>query len=122
MSHLVRIDTQVRDAAAVAAACERLQLPAPTSGTFQLYAEAATGLAVQLPSWRYPLVCDVTTGALAYDNFGGAWGDERALDQFLQAYAIEKTRLEARRSGYVVTEQPLAAGAVKLTLHLGDAR
>ena len=122
MSHLVRIDTQVRDQAAVAAACERLKLPAPASGTFQLYAEAATGLAVQLAYWRYPLVCQLETGALAYDNFGGAWGDERALDQFLQAYAIEKTRLEARRSGYVVTEQPLAAGAVKLTLHVGDAR
>ena len=122
MSHLVRIETQVRDQTAVAAACERLKLSAPASGTFQLYAEAATGVAVQLPDWRYPLVCQLETGALAYDNFGGAWGDERALDQFLQAYAIEKTRLEARRSGYVVTEQPLAAGAVKLTLHVGEAR
>ena len=122
MSHLVRIETQVRDQAAVTAACERLRLPAPVPGTFELYAEAATGLAVQLPDWRYPLVCQLETGALAYDNFGGAWGDERALDEFLQAYAIEKTRLEARRSGYVVTEQPLAAGAVKLTLHVGEAR
>src|SRR5690349_11479986 len=117
MSHLVRIETQVRDEAAIAAACQRLRLAAPVAGTFQLYAEAATGLAVRLPSWRYPLVCDVASGNLAYDNFGGVWGDERALDQFLQAYAIEKTRLEARRNGYVVTEQPLAAGSVKLTLH-----
>ena len=120
MSHVVRIETQVRDRAAVAAACDRLKLPAPVSGAFQLYAESAVGLGVTLPGWRYPLVCDVTTGALAYDNFGGAWGDERALDQFLQAYAIEKTRLEARRNGYVVTEQPLSGGAVKLTLHVGN--
>ncbi|WP_428308151.1 DUF1257 domain-containing protein [Lacipirellula sp.] len=121
MSHLVRIETQIRDEAAANIACQRLQLPAPTTGTFQLYAEAATGLGVQLREWRYPLVCNLETGAIAYDNFAGAWGDEGALDQFLQAYAIEKTRLEARRNGYVFTEQPLAAGAVKLTLHLGAA-
>lgn len=122
MSHLVRIETQIRDEAAVFAACDRLRLPAPTNGTFQLYAEAAVGLAVQLREWRFPFVCNLETGAIAYDNFAGAWGDERSLDQFLQAYAIEKTRLEARRNGYVVTEQPLAAGAVKLTLHVGEAR
>lgn len=122
MSHLVHIETQIRDEAAVTAACQRLQLPAPVHGTFQLYAEAATGLAVQLREWRYPVVCNLETGAIAYDNFAGAWGNEGLLDHFFQAYAIEKTRLEARRNGYVVTEQPLAAGAVKLTLHLGDAR
>lgn len=122
MSHLVRIETQVRDQAAVAAACLRLELPPPERGSFELYAASATGLAVRLPGWRYPLVCDLASGELAYDNFGGAWGDERALDGFLQAYAIEKTRLEARRNFYVVTEQPLASGAVRLTLHMGDAR
>ncbi len=30
-------------------------------------------LGVQLPEWRYPVVCDTTNGQLAYDNFGGRW-------------------------------------------------
>jgi hypothetical protein len=119
MSHTVRIVTEVRDAAAVAAAASRLELPPPETGTFALYASQATGLAVRLPGWRYPVVCQLETRELAYDNFGGAWGAPAELDRFLQAYAIEKTRLEARRSGYAVTETPLEGGSVRLTIHLG---
>jgi hypothetical protein len=121
MSHTVRIVTQVRDAVAVAAAATRLELPAPETGTFALYASEATGLAVRLPGWRYPLVCQLASGELAFDTFEGAWGERAQLDRFLQAYAIEKTRLEARRSGYAVTEAPLADGSVKLTIHLGES-
>jgi hypothetical protein len=36
------------------------------------------------------------------------------LDRFLQAYAAEKTKLEARKQGYTVTEQQLADGSLKL--------
>lgn len=118
MSHIVRIETEVRDARAVAAAANRLELPPPELGTHQLFTSQAAGLAVRLPEWRYPLVCQLQTGQLAFDNYGGAWGDRMELDRFLQAYAIEKTRLEARRSGFAVTEAPLAGGAVKLTLHV----
>lgn len=121
MKYFARVEPEVRDPAAISAACRRLKLPEPTAGTFHLLHSLATGLAVRLAAWRYPLVCDVQSGSLAYDNHGGMWGDERALDAFLQAYAIEKTRLEARRRGDAVTEQPLPGGAVKLILHAGEA-
>ena len=62
MSHLVSIKTEVRDAAAVQAACQRLRLPQPVQGTHKLFSSSATGLAVQLPKWRYPAVCDVASG------------------------------------------------------------
>jgi hypothetical protein len=65
------------------------------------------------------VVCQTKSGELSYDNYGGAWGDPARLDEFLQAYAIEKASLEARKQGYAVTEQPLAGGAVKLTVHVG---
>ncbi len=119
MSHIVRIETQVRDPAAVRTACARLGLSAPEEGTFQLFTEQAVGLAVRLPNWQYPVVCHTETGQLSYDNYGGAWGDPARLDEFLQAYAIEKASLEARKQGHAVTEQPLAGGAVKLTVHVG---
>jgi len=73
MSHIVTIETQVRDPAAVDLACRRLALAVPQHGEHRLYASKATGLGVQLPGWRYPLVCDTATGKLAYDNFGGRW-------------------------------------------------
>ncbi len=119
MSHIVSIQTEVRDPVAVRSACERLKLPQPAHGTFKLFTSTATGLGVQLPEWRYPVVCNTTTGQLAYDNFGGRWGEQQQLDRFLQGYAIEKCRLEARRHGHTVTEQPLADGSIKLTIQVG---
>jgi hypothetical protein len=37
MSHIVEIKTEVRDAVAVHAACQRLQLDAPTHGQAKLF-------------------------------------------------------------------------------------
>jgi hypothetical protein len=76
LSHIVTIKTEVRDQAAVAAACRRLALPEPVQGTAQLYGGQATGLLVRLPDWLYPVVIDTATGQARYDNYQGCWGDE----------------------------------------------
>ena len=119
MSHIVQIQTQVNDPEAVRAACRRLQLPEPTHGTAQLFSGQATGVIVQLPGWQYPVFFDTAKGEARYDNFGGRWGERIHLDRFLQMYAVERARIEARRSGHVVTEQPLSDGSIKLTIQVG---
>ena len=119
MSHIVEIKTQVKDAAAVRAGCNRLRLPTPIEGTHRLFSGEATGLGVQLPDWKYPLVCELSTGQLKYDNYNGRWGKQQHLDAFLQSYAVEKSKLEARREGHSVTESLLANGSVKLTINVG---
>ena len=119
MSHIVQIQTQVRDAAAVRAACQRLQLEPPQEGTFRLFASQATGLGVRLRGWKFPVVCELPTGTLRFDNYGGRWGHQDRLGEFLQAYAAEKTRIEARRKGFAVTEQRLANGSIRLTIQVG---
>jgi hypothetical protein len=116
MSHIVRIETKVRDPAAVAAACQRLGLPAPVQGTARLYSGEATGLLVQLPGWQYPVVINTTTGEARYDNYGGAWGDPGELERLLQRYAVEKCRLEARKKGHSISEQDLPNGAIRLQI------
>lgn len=121
MSHVVVVQTEIRDAAAVRAACNRLKLPPPVEGTVQLFSGQATGLAVQLQDWVYPVVADLASGQLKFDNFAGRWGEQRQLDQFLQMYAVEKAKLEARRRGHQCREQTLADGSVKLTIQLGGA-
>lgn len=118
MSHIVSIVTQVRDPAAVRAACQRLGLPQPIQGTHRLFTSSATGLGVQLPKWRYPVVCHTDTGQLEFDNFRGNWGDPRQLDAFLQAYAVERAKAEARRKGIQVAEAELPDGSIKLTLQV----
>ncbi len=118
MSHIVQIQTQVRDPAAIQAACRRLGLAEPVERTVQLYSGQAIGLTVQLPGWKYPLVCHTASGQVQFDNFGGHWGEQARLDQFLQAYAAEKAKLEARKQGHSVTEQALADGSIKLTIQV----
>jgi hypothetical protein len=118
MSHIVTLKALIKDAAAVRAACQRLSLPAPVHGTTKLFSSEATGLAVQLSDWVYPVICDTVSGTLRYDNFGGRWGDQRHLDRFLQAYAVEVARAQARKKGLVCTEQALADGAIKLTIQI----
>jgi len=121
MSHIVTIQTQVRDPVAIAAACRRLDLPQPVQGRFRLFSGEVAGLGVELPGWRYPVVCQTETGEVKFDNFEGRWGEPRHLDAFLQGYAVEKAKLEARRRGHSVLEQPLADGSIKLTVQVGGA-
>jgi hypothetical protein len=118
VSHIVTIQTKIRDPAAIQAACGRLKLPPPTHGTFRLFSESATGHAVQLPGWRYPVVCDTEQGRVLFDNYGGNWGKRHELDKFMQMYSVEKARIEARKRGHSVTEQSLADGSIKLTIQV----
>ncbi len=121
MSHVVEIRTEIRDPLALAAACTRLGLPQPIEQTVTLFSSEARGFAVHLPGWRYPVVCDIPAAAIRFDNYQGRWGEQRQLDSLLQAYAVEKAKLEARKAGHSVTERPLPDGSVQLTIQLGGA-
>ena len=120
MSHIVQIQTQVRDLAAVRAACRRLGLEPPQRRRVRFFSGSAAGWAVQLPGWQYPVVVDLASGQVHFDNYEGRWGDRQRLDAFLQAYAVEKTKREARRRGYRVTERPLADGSIQLRIQVGE--
>ena len=109
MSHTVTIQAELKDSAALAAACRRLQLPLPTHGPVGLFDRIAEGTGIQLDGWRFPI---------CLTDRGGFWGLPEKLDQFRQAYAIEKTKLEARRQGYPCLEQTLSDGSVRLTLQV----
>ena len=121
MSHIVEIKTEDRDETAISAACNRLKLDAPTQGTVKLFSDSASGVIVKLPGWRYPAVFDTQSGQARFDNYEGRWGEQGQLDRFLQGYAIEKTKIEARKKGHTVTEQSQADGSIKLTVSVGGA-
>jgi hypothetical protein len=118
MSHIVSIKTEIRDEQAVRSACSRLKWPQPVTGEHTLFTSKVVGLGVQAPDWRYPIVCQLATGELRYDNYEGRWGDPSELDRLKQSYAVEKTKLEARRQGRFVTEQTLDDGTVQLTVQV----
>ena len=121
MSHVVEIKTEVRDEAAVKAACVRLQLPTPEHKTVRLFSATATGLCVQLPGRSYPVVANLATGQLQYDNYNGHWGEQKHLNSFLQGYAVEKAKIEARKKGHSVSETRLQDGSIRVTVRVGGA-
>jgi hypothetical protein len=119
MSHLVTIEARVHDPVAIAAACRRLGLAQPVQGTAKLYSGEATGLLLQLPGWAFPAAIDPLTGLVQYDNYQGRWGEQAHLDRFLQAYAVERAKLEARKKGYAVSEQVLSDGSIRVQIAEG---
>ena len=118
MSHIVTIRTQVRNPLAIQSACSRLKLPAPINGPCKLFTSEKTGWAVKLNGWIYPVVCNTNTGEVEFDNYGGNWGDPRRLDEFLQAYAVERAKLEARKAGHTTTEHSLADGSIRVCVQV----
>ena len=66
------------------------------------------------------MVFNTATGETKFDNYQGRWGKQERLDEFLQAYAVERTKIEARRKGYSVVEQSLQDGSIKLSLTVGS--
>jgi hypothetical protein len=121
MSHIVEIKTEVRDPAAMELACQRLGLENPQQGTATLFTQQVSGWIVQLPQWRFPVVVDAGSGQVQYDNYEGRWGEIDQLHRFLQTYAVEKAKLEARKQGHSITEQSLADGSIKLAIQIGGA-
>ncbi len=90
--------------------------PCPTAArVVQRHAHAAS--ACDCPTGSYPVVCDTKTGQVHFDNYGGRWGEQRELDRFLQAYAVEKARIEARKLGHNVSEAQQTDGSIVLTIN-----
>jgi hypothetical protein len=121
MSHIVTIKTELRCLDSIRAACKRLYIQNPDFKLHKLFTQQVEGWGVRLPGWVYPVVVQPQTGSVQFDNYGGKWGRQEELDLFLQAYAVEKAKLEARRKGHAVFEQPLSDGSVKLTILVGGA-
>ena len=122
ISHTVTIKTEVRDAAAVKAACERLRTgrsPCRAKPAFQRRSRRACREAARLvvsgrcrisPPVNWPMTTSMATGAT-----GRNW-----------IVCFKPTRLRnaasrARKKGHVVTESQLADGSIKLTVQVGGA-
>ena len=76
---------------------------------------------MQLPGWSYPVVANLATGQLQYDNYQGHWGEQKHLHSLLQAYAVEKAKIEARKKGHAVSETNLHDGSISVTIRVGGA-
>lgn len=123
MSHISKIELQILDLAVLKQACTRLGLTfVEGQKTFKWFSqEGNCDHAIKLPTANYEIGV-VKQGAkyeLQCDFFDSGLGQAIGLNggKLKQAYAVEKTKIEARRKGYSVTEQQVE-GAVKVHVRL----
>jgi len=86
MSHVVTIEVAYKDEAVLSDAVKELGGEVLGAGVHKLFSGSVEGFGFRLPGWRYPLVLQVS-GKLAYDDYGGHWGNVKDLDRLKQAYA-----------------------------------
>ena len=112
MSHVSKIELEVKDLNTLESACDRLGLQmVKGQQTFKWYSTEAgkCNHAIKVPDAEYEIGVIKTNDVfeLKCDYFdskiGVAIGKNGGL--LKQAYAIEKTRVEARRKGYNVIER-----------------
>jgi len=99
VSHIVTVATMIKDERAVQRACQVLKLEPAKHGTFTVFSRQVEGLGWKLPGWNYPVVADLATGQLQFDNYKGAWGKQEELDKFQQRYALEAAKAAADDAG-----------------------
>jgi hypothetical protein len=58
---------------------------------------------------------------VSFDNYNGHWGEQKYLNAFLQAYAVEKAKIEARKKGHTCSETKLEDGSIRVTVRVGGA-
>jgi hypothetical protein len=117
MSHISKIELEVKDLATLKQACNRLGLNLHEGQrTFKWYGErdetcdhvirvpeAAYEIGIIRTGDLYELKCDFWDSAI-----GKAIGKTGGL--LRQAYAIERTKSEARRKGYIIIEKTTDSG------------
>jgi len=122
MSHFATIQTEIKDSAALRAACEEMGLPVEenaeargyytnrTPGEFVIRLKGPYDIAVNRDgNGNYTLTTDWWEGHVEKE-VGPQFGRLRQL------YAVHKASVEARRKGYTVQRRKLNNGSIKLTI------
>ena len=116
MSHISKIELEVKDLAVLSQACTRLGLSlVKAQKTFRWYGqEAQCDHCIRVPGANYEIGVIGRNGSYElncdyYDkNLEKVIGQKGGL--LKQAYAAEKTRIEARKKGYSVIERQTETG------------
>jgi len=124
VSHLSKIELQIRDLDDLKGACHRLGIEfLHNQKTFRWYGEpkeCASAIRVPGAAYEIGVVREGNVYALIWDDYGKG-GLEAKLGRkaglLKQAYAVERTRREAIRKGYRVHESKTDKG-VRLQLTL----
>jgi len=117
MSHITKIELEVKDFETLARACTRLGMELVAGQkSFKWYGneDGSCDHAIKIPQARYEIGVAKTgeTYELKCDYYDQAIGKTIGSNGGLlkQAYAVERTKTEARRKGYTVIEKKAESG------------
>jgi len=124
MSHISKIELEINDLATLKKACSRLGLEfLNNQKTFKWFGkQSECNHAIKIPDGKYEI--GVIKSGAGYElqcdyydqSIGKAIGENGGL--LKQAYAIERTKAEARRKGYSITEKKVESGVrLRLLIH-----
>lgn len=106
-SHTVRVAVAFSNVDALRAAVVELGGQFIGSGAHELFERNAehkratvAGVAFRLPGWNYPLVA-TDGGQLAFDDYGGHWGNVADVDRLRAAYSANAAKLAADALGWL---------------------
>ena len=121
MSHFTTIETQVRDEAALRAACAELGLTVEANavargyktnthrGDLVIRLKGPYDIAATKQGATFGLTCDWWDGHVEKE-VGANYG------RLLQLYGVHKAQIEARKKGYTTRRQVLGDGSIKLVI------
>jgi hypothetical protein len=112
VSHITKRKSSMTDLDVIKKACER-HSDAAFRGVRGNAAEIKFG------SWQNPVRIDLQTGECAFDNYGGRWGKNEVLEDFMQGYGVEAVKNQATLEGFGFEEELLANGAIKCVVPIG---
>lgn len=113
MSHTVRVRVEMRDRETLGHAVSDVGGTVLGEGTYKLYQNSETGFGFKLLNWKYPVVLKADND-LAFDDYGGYWGNRVDLDGLTQRYAIQAAKAAAEAQGWLTEE---VAGGALLIYH-----
>lgn len=82
----------------------------------KLWEGSYEGVAIRIPGWTYPVVFNLDTGNLVFDNHNGHWGDEIKLDALVQRYVYEDAIAQAYINGETVETVTDEMGNITLAI------
>jgi hypothetical protein len=99
MSHTVKVQIEFRNREALIQAVQRLGWHVLGEGSYELFSSSESGLGVQIPGWRYPIVIK-GDGTIAFDDYNGQWGNRADIEKLRAEYALEAACLAAEAQGW----------------------
>ena len=131
MSHVAKIEIEIKDLSALKAACVRLGLEFVCDQQEFVYFggnKGKCGHVIKVPGAHYEIGVARKAGGSGFELLWDpyfAGGLQKVLGagagKLKQAYAACKTVMEARRKGYLVNEQVTKNGGIRITLSGGRA-